>query len=344
MSASGLDGVLAYSPENRRYLSGFTGSAGYVVIGKNNICFITDFRYKEQASKQCGNYNIIIQGGNLPETLAQTLKKNNIMKLGIEEDFMTVGFFEEIRRYLPGIQLIPASGIMARLRIKKDTAEVENIRKAASIADEAFRHMLDYIRPGLREDEIALELEYFMKKKGASGTSFGSIVASGVRSSLPHGTATEKTIENGEFLTLDFGCVYNGYCSDMTRTVFIGKATEKHREIYDIVLRAQVEALKAIKPGVTGKSVDSTAREIIKKEGYGEYFGHGLGHGVGLAIHEEPRLSLLGETILETGMVVTDEPGIYIPDFGGVRIEDLVLVTENGAEVLSKSPKELIEL
>lgn len=344
MAASGLDGVLAYSAENRRYLSGFTGSTGYVAIGRGGASFITDFRYKEQAAKQCANYDIIIQSNNLSETLAQVLVKNNIKRLGIEEDFMTVAFYEEIRKAMPGIQLIPASGIFAKLRIRKEPIEVENIRKAAAIADEAFRHMLDYIRPGLREDEAALELEYFMKKKGASGTSFESIVASGVRSSLPHGTATEKTIENGEFLTLDFGCVYNGYCSDMTRTVFIGKATDKHRKIYDIVLRAQLEALKAIKPGVTGRSVDSTAREIIKKEGYGEYFGHGLGHGVGLAIHEEPRLSLLGETILEPGMVVTDEPGIYIPDFGGVRIEDLVLVTENGAEVLSRSPKELIEL
>ncbi len=344
MSASGLDGVLAYSAENRRYLSGFTGSTGYVVIGRSNADFVTDFRYREQAAKQCSDFEVVIQSNNLMETLAQIMKKNNIRCLGIEEDFMTVGFCEEIRKNMPGLQLIPASNIFAKLRVRKDPSEIDSIRKAAAIADEAFSHMLGYIKPGMTENEVALELEFFMRKKGASGNSFESIVASGVRSSLPHGTASEKIIENGEFLTLDFGCVYNGYCSDMTRTVFIGKATEKHKRIYDIVLRAQTEALNAIKPGVTGKSVDSTAREIIKKEGYGEYFGHGLGHGVGLAVHEEPRLSILGETILEPGMVVTDEPGIYIPDFGGVRIEDLVLVTEKGAETLSKSPKELIEL
>jgi Xaa-Pro aminopeptidase len=344
MSEAKLDGVLAYSAENRRYLSGFTGSTGFTVIGRNIAWFITDFRYKEQAANQCENYEVVIQSNNLIEMLAQAFNKDGIKRLGIEEDFMTVGFYKEIIKAFPGIELIPASGIFARLRIMKDESEIENIRKAANIADEAFKHMLEYIKPGLRETEVSLELEYFMKKKGASGTSFDSVVASGVRSSLPHGIASEKIIEKGEFLTLDFGCVYNGYCSDMTRTVFIGKATEKHRKIYDIVLKAQVEALKGIKPGVTGKSVDRIARDIITKEGYGEYFGHGLGHGVGLAVHEEPRLSILGETILEAGMIVTDEPGIYIPEFGGVRIEDLVLVTEKGAEALSKSPKELIEL
>ena len=344
MASAGLDGVLAYSGENRRYLCGFTGSTGYTVIGKKSAVFVTDFRYQEQASKQCIDYEVAIQRNNLMETLGEAFRKDGIRRLGIEEDFMTVGFCEELKKSLPGIELVPASGIFARLRIKKDAGEIEFIRKAAAIADEAFTHMLDYIKPGLREDEVALELEYFMKKKGATGLSFESIVASGVRSSLPHGIASEKIIENGEFLTLDFGCVYNGYCSDMTRTVFIGKATEKHKKIYDIVLKAQTEALKGIKPGVTGKSVDRIARDIIAGEGYGDNFGHGLGHGVGLAVHEEPRLSILGETILEAGMIVTDEPGIYIPEFGGVRIEDLVLVTEKGAEALSKSPKQLIEL
>ncbi|HYE84208.1 MAG TPA: Xaa-Pro peptidase family protein [Clostridia bacterium] len=339
-----LDGVFAYSGENRRYLSGFTGSTGFVVIGKNITRFITDFRYKEQSAKQCEGFEIVIQSNNLMEKIAEALKKDGIRRLGIEEDFMTVGFCEDLKMALPGIELLPARSIFSRLRVTKDAAEVDNIRKAAAIADEAFRHILGYLKPGMSEAEVGLELEYFMKKKGASGTSFDSIVASGVRSSLPHGIASEKTIENGEFLTLDFGCVYNGYCSDMTRTVFIGKAEEKHRKIYDIVLKAQIEALKGIKPGVTGRSIDKIARDIITAEGYGEYFGHGLGHGVGLAVHEDPRLSVLGENILEAGMIVTDEPGIYIPDFGGVRIEDLVLVTEAGAETLSKSPKELIEL
>lgn len=184
----------------------------------------------------------------------------------------------------------------------------------------------------------------FYEKKGASGLSFDTIAASGIRSSLPHGIASEKIIRNGEFLTLDFGCVYNGYCSDMTRTVFIGKATERHKEIYSTVLKANIKALKGIMPGITGREADKIARDVISEAGFGEYFGHGLGHGVGLAIHEDPKLSKLGDDILEAGMVVTDEPGIYIPGFGGVRIEDLVLVTESGAEAISKSTKDLIEL
>ncbi len=344
MSENRLDGVFAYSHENRRYISGFTGSTGYIVIGKNITEFITDFRYMEQAALQCEGFEVVIQSNTLMEKIAEALRKDGIKRLGIEDDFMTVGFCEDLKRALPGIELIPARSLFSKLRVIKDASEIANIRKAANIADEAFMHLLSFIKPGMRESEVALELEYTMKKKGATATSFDSIVASGVRSSLPHGIASEKIIENGEFLTLDFGCVYNGYCSDMTRTVFIGKPTEKHRRIYDIVLRAQVEAFKGIKPGVSGKSVDKIARDIITNEGYGEYFGHGLGHGVGLAVHEDPRLSILGENILEAGMIVTDEPGIYIPDFGGVRIEDLVLVTETGAESLSKSPKELIEL
>lgn len=344
MSQNKLDGIFVYSSENRRYLSGFTGSTGFVAIGRSSAEFITDFRYMEQAAKQCKGYDVIKQSNNLMEKIAEILRKAGIKRLGIEEQFMTVSFYEEMKKALPEVELLPASSILARLRVKKDNSEIESIMRAAAIADEAFSHMLGFIKPGMRETEVDLELEYYMKKSGASALSFDSIVASGVRSSLPHGAATEKIIENGEFLTLDFGCVYNGYCSDMTRTVFIGKATDEHRKIYNIVLKANIEALKGIKPGVSGKSVDKIARDIITAEGYGEYFGHGLGHGVGLAVHEDPRLSILGENILEAGMIVTDEPGIYIPDFGGVRIEDLVLITASGAEAISKSPKELIEL
>lgn len=339
-----IDGIFAYSGENNRYLSGFTGTTGYCIVGLKSADFITDFRYMEQARMQCEGYNITIHSNNLFEEIEKVIKINGIKKLGIEEDFMTVDMYEDLKSKAPGIELCPAKNIISKLRIIKDSTEVANISRAAEIADEAFKHMLSFIKPGLRETEVALELEYFMKKKGATATSFDTIVASGLRSVMPHGVASEKKIENGEFLTLDFGCVYNGYCSDMTRTVFIGRASEKHRKIYDIVLKAQLEAFKGIKPGITGKAADKIARDIITQEGYGEYFGHGLGHGVGLAIHEGPRLSVLSDDILEPGMIVTDEPGIYVPDFGGVRIEDLLLVTEIGAISLSKSPKELIEL
>lgn len=348
MKDARLDGILVYSKENRRYLSGFTGSAGYLLIGMKDAYFVTDFRYKEQARLQCPGYEIIIHNNNIPQTLSEYISASRISRLGIEEDFMTVSFFDELKRTAVKIELTSAKSIMDSLRILKDADEIANIRRAAEITDAAFSHILGYIKPGMREQEISLELEFYCKKSGATALSFDPIVASGHRSALPHGIASEKTINNGEFLTLDFGCVYNGYCSDMTRTVFIGKTTDrhyaKHHEIYQTVLQAQQAALEYIKPGVIGKDVDKVARDIIRDAGYGEFFGHGLGHGVGLAVHEEPRLNTLGEKVLRSGMIVTDEPGIYIPDFGGVRIEDLVLVTENGCEPLSKSPKYLIEV
>jgi len=337
-----LDGVLIQNPFNRRYLSGFTGSFGFVVITKDKNIFVTDFRYIEQASNQCIDYDIVKHTDN--NTIYDIINKLEIKRLGFEEEFITYQQYKELNNRLNSIQLVELEGIINKHRRIKSEDEIIQIRRAAEIADKTFAHICEILKPGVSEEEISLEIEYFMKKQGASGTSFDSIVASGIRSSLPHGRATDKIIEEGDFVTLDFGCIYNGYCSDMTRTIVIGKASEKQREIYDIVLKAQTEALKYIKPGIMGFEVDKVARNIIKEKGYGDYFGHGLGHGVGMEVHEEPRLSPLGKDPLESSMVVTDEPGIYIPDFGGVRIEDLVVVTEDGCEILSKSPKELIEL
>ena len=221
--------------------------------------------------------------------------------------------------------------------------EIDFIRKSASIADEAFQYICNYIKPGLSEKEIAIELEMKMKKQGASALSFEPIVASGVRSALPHGVASDKKLEKGDLLVLDFGCIYNGYCSDMTRTVILGKANQRQKEIYDIVLHAQMSALESIQPYILSKEVDKVARDIITQKGYGNNFGHGLGHGVGLEIHETPKLSPSGEMQLEKDMVITVEPGIYIPGFGGIRIEDLVVITDKGKEILSKF-EQLIEL
>lgn len=338
------DGIIAYSPENRRYLSGFTGTTGYVIIGDKHAGFITDFRYTEQAAKQCKGYEIIKNESPLVEYLADTIKKYNIKKIAYEDDYMTVAFYEKLKEKINGFHMIPLKEASGEIRIIKDDEELKNIEKAAEIADLAFSHILDYIKPGVAETDIALELEYFMKKNGASGNSFEPIIASGQRSSMPHGVASEKKINYGELLTMDFGCVYNGYCSDMTRTIVVGKANDEQKKIYNIVLKAQNEALLHIKAGVAGKDIDKIARDIISDAGFGDNFGHGLGHGVGLAIHEEPRLSPMGNRILEKNMIVTDEPGIYIQGFGGVRIEDLVAVGENGPIVFSKSPKELIEL
>ena len=339
-----VDGVLLYKPENRRYISGFTGSTGYVLITKNKTLFVTDFRYIEQAKDQCVNYEIVQI--NKDYTIHNIIKEENIKKLAIEDDYATYGFIQEITEKNNHMEIIPLKGLLTNLRMIKEKEEIDIIKKSANITDDAFNHILTVIKVGMTEREVANELEHYMKKLGASGPSFDFIVASGKRSSLPHGVASNKVIEDGDFVTIDMGCVYEGYCSDMTRTFVMGRATDKQKEIYDIVLEAQEAALMSIKPGITGFELDKVARDIISNKGYGENFGHSLGHGVGLEVHELPRIANheSANTELAPGMVITDEPGIYIPDFGGVRIEDLVVVTEDGCEILSKSTKELIEI
>ncbi|KAB3527580.1 M24 family metallopeptidase [Alkaliphilus serpentinus] len=337
-----IDGILLQKPENRFYASGFTGTTGYVLITNKEAIFITDFRYTQQAMTQCIGYTVVENSKTKP--LSSIIKEYDVASIGFEDDFATYCQYMELKEKLENVEFIPLKGAITKLRAIKSSDELQMIEKAAAIGDLAFQHIQAYIKAGVRELDIALELEHFMKKQGASKLSFDSIVASGNRSSLPHGVASEKLIEEGDFVTLDFGCVYKGYCSDMTRTVVVGKTSEKQKEIYNIVLEAQKMALEAVKPGITGKDLDDIARNYITEKGYGQYFGHGLGHGVGLEIHELPHVNSIGEAAMEAGMVITDEPGIYIPDFGGVRIEDLVAVTETGYKVLSKSTKELIEL
>lgn len=234
--------------------------------------------------------------------------------------------------------------MIEKIRLFKDDEEIEEIQKAQDIADKVFSELLDFIKPGKTEREVHHYMLERMRAHGASGESFDAIIASGVRGALPHGVASDKVIEKGELLTLDFGCIYNMYCSDMTRTIAVGEISDKQREIYEVVLEAQKRALAAIKPGVRTADIDAIARDYITEKGYGENFGHGLGHGVGLEVHEAPRLSPKSDEVLEEGMVITDEPGIYIEGFGGVRIEDIILVTEDSHRVLSKSTKELITL
>ncbi|HZK57954.1 MAG TPA: aminopeptidase P family protein [Clostridia bacterium] len=337
-----LDGVLLYKPENRRYISGFTGSTGYVLITKTDAKFITDFRYTEQAIIQCDGFEIIEISST--KTITDVISESVSSRLGVEEDFMTYGEFIKFTDKLAETDMIPLEGAILKLRSVKTPDEIKNIEKAANIADEAFDYMLEFIKPGLAELDIALELEFFMRKKGASKLSFETIVASGVRSSLPHGAASSKIVEIGDMITLDYGCIYKGYCSDMTRTIVLGEANDKQKEIYNVVLKAQKTSLGAVKPGITGAELDAIARKIINDSGYGQYFGHGLGHGVGLEVHELPHINIRGDMPMESGMVITIEPGVYIPNFGGVRIEDLVLVTDNGYRTLSKSTKNFTEL
>ena len=341
MDTKGLDCVVLIGDSNRNYLSGFNGNESFSIITKNKALFITDSRYTEQARQEVADYEIIEYKGAFSEYFAETIKKLKVKNVGFEEDVVSYDLYEKLQNNVEA-KLIPLEGIIENIRLIKDKEEVETIKKAAAIADKAFTHMLKFIKAGMTEREIGLELEFTMKKLGANDLSFPSIIASGVRSCLPHGQATEKVVSNGEFLTMDFGCIFNNYCSDMTRTVVIGEPSEKMIEIYNVVLEAQLRALKVIKAGAKAQAADSAGREYITEKGYGSYFGHGLGHGVGRQIHEAPRLSPTSATILKSGMIVTDEPGIYIPDFGGVRIEDLILVTENGCETLSKSPKDMI--
>lgn len=337
-----IDGMLVSSPHNRRYLTGFTGTNGHVLIGRKNNIFITDFRYEESARKECIGFEIAVQGKSFLETLSELIKKEGINNLGFEENHVTYQQYKKYKEILPEINLVSVSNVVEKLRTIKDDQEISNIRKAAQIADEGFTYILGIIKPGAVELEIALELEMFMRKRGASSLSFETIVASGERSSMPHGAASNKVIKNGDVVTLDFGCVYKGYCSDMTRTIFVGKADEKIRKIYDIVLEAQLSSLAAIKPSVVCSRVDEIARGIIKNNGYEKNFGHGLGHSVGLEIHEEPRFSPSDKSVLEPGMVITVEPGIYVEGLGGVRIEDLIVITDNGYENLTSSSKDII--
>lgn len=343
MEELGVDGLLIEKSENRHYLSGFTGTAGRILFTEKKDYFLTDFRYVEQAAEETEGFDILQINKGFEERLNEILQENRVKKMGFEARAVSYEQFLKYRDNL-GVGLVETRDLIERLRMVKDSNELEKIRKAVEITDQAFEHILGFIKPGISEREIALELEFFMKKKGAERNAFDFIVASGKRSSLPHGVASEKKIENGDFVTMDFGSFYQGYCSDMTRTVVVGEATARQREIYNIVLKAQLEVIKQVRAGMSCKEIDGIARDIIAEAGYRDNFGHSLGHGIGLEIHEDPRVSFTSEDILKKGMIVTDEPGIYLPEWGGVRIEDDLLITETACEVLNKAEKGLIEI
>jgi Xaa-Pro aminopeptidase len=342
-STAGIDGFLITSPYNRRYITNFTGSAGVVLISRDQAQFITDFRYMEQAAKQCQGFEIVQHAGSIPDEVANQAKKLGINKLGFEEDYLTFSSFKSYESVVDS-ELIPVSGLIEKLRLIKNDAEIKILKEAADIADAAFKHIIEFIHPGKTELEVSNELEFFMRKAGATSSSFDTIVASGLRSALPHGVATDKVIEKGDIVTLDYGAYYKGYVSDITRTVAVGEPDAKLKEIYNIVLEAQYRGMDGIKPGMTGKEADALTRDYISEKGYGEYFGHSTGHGIGLEVHEGPALSSRSDIVLKPGMIVTCEPGIYVPGLGGVRIEDDTMITADGNEALTHSAKELIIL
>lgn len=339
----GIDAMLLTSTYNVRYMTGFTGSAGTAIVTKDRAVFITDFRYTEQAGKQAQGYEVRQAGKGMLDEVVKVVKELGIRQLGFEQDHVTYALHNKFSSNIDAA-LVPVSGLIEKIRMTKTDEELAVLKAAAEIADAAFRHITEFIAPGKTELEVSNELEFFMRKQGATSSSFDIIVASGMRSALPHGVASDKVIETGDFVTLDFGALYNGYVSDITRTVAIGEPSEKLKEIYNIVLEAQVTALEKIKPGMTGKEADAISRDIIKAKGYGEAFGHSLGHGIGLEVHEGPGLSHASETVLEKGMTVTVEPGIYLPGVGGVRIEDDIIITGTGNERLTHSTKDLLIL
>ena len=345
LDTRGLNAIIVCKPENRAYLSGFTGSAGVLLVTDQKAFLITDFRYVEQATAQAPAFEVLRATSTNAALLQELMDKLGVAKVGYEGDFLSVDEFENFRQTFIKQELHSVSGLVESLRLLKDDTELNLMRRAAAIADEAFAQIMPMIKVGVVERDLAVELEYRMKKLGAEGLAFEIICASGVRSSLPHGHASAKVIERGDLVTFDFGALYEGYCSDMTRTVMVGEPTAKQREIYEIVLEAQLRGVAACRAGITGKDLDDACRSYIAEKGYGEAFGHGTGHGVGRFIHEGPKVSQRGgEDVLKAGMVVTIEPGIYLPGWGGVRIEDMVLVTETGCEIFTKTPKQLIIL
>jgi Xaa-Pro aminopeptidase len=339
----GADAFITEKGENRRYLSGFTGSTGWVIVTNKEAFLATDFRYVDQAKEQAPDVTVVNNERKPVEAIARILRESGVKRLAFESS-ISFATFQEWSKAFDGVELIPTSGAVEKLRMYKDESELAVIREAVRIADEAFTHILSYIKPGVRELDVALELEFFMRKRGATSSAFDMIVASGVRGAMPHGVASEKVIQAGEMVTLDFGALYKGYNSDITRTVSVGEPNPKLKEIYDIVLRAQMAGVQALRPGITGKEADAVTREIIAQAGYGDNYGHSAGHGLGMQVHELPNLSAVSPHVLEPGMLVTMEPGIYVSGLGGVRIEDDVLITEGGSEILTKSTKELLIL
>ncbi len=340
------DAVVIFSEINRFYFTGFSSSDGFFIITKNDCAFFTDSRYTEAAEKAIKICPVLLFSG-IEKSIVPYLKEKNIKNIYTECENLSVSQFEAFKKYFDFCTVTASNEleeIIGSLRSVKEEFEISRIRQAQRIAEKAFDRILGFIKPGITEKDIALELDFFMLKNGADGLSFETIAVSGKNSSMPHGVPSEKKIENGDFITMDYGAVVKGYHSDMTRTVAVGKVTDEQKLVYNTVLEAQKKALSVLKPGILCRDADKAARDIIDNRGYKNYFGHSTGHGVGAEIHELPNLSPKSEKILEKGNIVTVEPGIYIPEKFGVRIEDMALITEDGYINLTLSEKELIIL
>ena len=344
-----FDGLLLVRQENvedfdLRYLTGFAGSSGFAVVSAGHALLLTDVRYVEQAARQCPGWRIERHGRPVTKELAAELHGAGVQRLAFDPAGLTVALCDELRAGLPGVVLQPAAGTVAALRERKDAAEVAAIARACAISDAAFAQLLPLIRPGITERELARRLEDLLYVHGADGVAFEAIAASGPNAALPHALPSAREIAAGDFITFDFGARVAGYCADMTRTVVMGRASPRQRRLYEAVRRVQAAGVAALRAGACCGEIDAAAKEAIKTAGYGEYPTHSLGHGVGLAIHEAPALRPDSADILAPGHVVTVEPGIYIPGFGGVRIEDTAVIEQHARRVLTTTTRRLIEL
>ncbi|MCM2271918.1 MAG: aminopeptidase P family protein [candidate division Zixibacteria bacterium] len=345
LAADNIDALVVTNMPQVRYLTGFSGSSGVLIITPKNGEFITDFRYNDQAKAQVKGASVTIsKGDSFTAIKDQPSLKTKNLRVGFSGEFVSVSARERLVKYLPDALLVNADSVLSDLGWVKDGEEIAHIKKAAAIADVAFERILNIVKPGITEKDLAAELEYQMLMLGSERPAFETIVASGYRSAMPHGVASAKKVKKGDFVTFDFGATIEGSVCDITRTVVVGKATGRQKKIYDIVLKSQVAGCKKIRAGIPGKAVDDVCRQIITKAGYGKNFGHGTGHGIGIFIHMGPRLSQLSPDKLLPNNVVTVEPGIYISGWGGVRIEDDVVVTPSGGQVINRAEKKLLEL
>lgn len=339
MKAAGAGALLVTRREDVRYLTGFTGSSGSVLVVSGRSCLITDFRYKLQASRETSGISVQIQKKDFPSSLKEAAARAGVPILYFDETSLTIDGLRKLRKQ--GLRLKGQSDLVAELRQRKDGQELKKIREAIRRAEESFRELRKYIRPGAREKDLAFKLEFLMREKGARKAAFDTIIASGPNGAMPHASVTDRRIRAGDLVTFDFGAEAEGYFSDITRTYCIGRPTARQREIHALVLKAQKAAIEKARPGISCKQVDAAARGAIGEAGHGDHFGHGTGHGVGLMVHEGPSVSPLSKDHVAEDMVFTVEPGVYVPRWGGVRIEDMVFVTRSGATLLTSLPRDI---
>ncbi len=345
MAEAGIPALLVSNIANVKWLTGFTGSFGYAIVTPDQARFITDSRYAIQSGEQVKDMptSWFQSPVVVDEFLAAQVKDMGLSNISFEGSQVAYSTYESWKSQFPGVLLTGAPDIIGNLRMVKSPEEIAKIREACGITDSCFAHVQRMIQPGVSEWDICMDIEFFIRRSGQE-LAFEPVVVSGIRSARPHGKATEKKLEVGDFVTMDFGAKVGGYCADITRTVVVGEATDRHRQVYAQVLRAQLESMALMKPGVAASTVDAKARAVLGELDLAQYFGHGLGHGLGSVVHDTGRMNATSKDVLEVGQVWTVEPGVYIPGFGGVRIEDDVVITPDGLEVLTKSPKELLVL